>query len=112
VNEGEPSEAPPEAKAKPSKDHRGREMSVAIAQAERLEAKARSQRGRNLWVQVSRVGTLGWLLALPIVGGALIGHLIDRKLGTGLTFALGLLGVGLAMAGYALWRHADELPQD
>lgn len=112
--EGEPSEPEPTParQAGASKDRRGRDMSVAIAQAERLEAKARSQRGRSLWVQVSRVGTLGWLLALPIVGGALVGHLLDRRLDTGLTFALALLGVGLALAGYALWRHADELPQD
>lgn len=84
-------------------------IAAAIAESERLEREAKSHRARNLWVQVSRVGTLGWLIALPIVGGALLGHLLDRRLGTGLTFTLALLGVGLVLAGYALWRHTREL---
>ncbi len=93
-------------------DPHTRKMSEAIDRTAKLERKAASGRGRSLWVEVSRVGTLGWLLALPIVGGALLGHMIDRALGTGLSFALGLLGLGLAIAGYALFRHADELPKD
>lgn len=85
------------------------EISSAISELEELERRAQSSRGRNLWVQVSRVGTLGWLIALPIVGGALLGHLIDRRLDTGLTFTLALLMLGLVLAGYALWRHTREL---
>lgn len=93
-------------------EQRTRELAGSIDRTAARQRKAERERGRNFWVEVSRVGTLGWLLALPIVGGALIGHLIDRRLGTGSSFALGLLAVGLALAGYALYRHADELPKD
>lgn len=86
-----------------------REISAAISKQEELERRARTSRGRNLWVQVSRVGTLGWLIALPIVGGALLGNLLDHRLGTGVTFTLALLMLGLGLAGYALWRHTREL---
>lgn len=86
-----------------------RELAGSISALERLEQRARSSRGRNLWVQVSRVGTLGWLIALPIVGGALLGHLVDVRLGTRLTFTLALLMLGVVIAGYALWRHTHEL---
>lgn len=91
---------------------RTRELAGSIDRAAARKRKAEREHGRNFWVEVSRVGVLGWLLALPIVGGALVGHLIDRALGTGLSFSLGLLGVGLALAGYALYRHAEELPRD
>ncbi|PRP92588.1 putative F0F1-ATPase subunit [Enhygromyxa salina] len=93
----------------PPGDPHTREMAAAIVELEALERNAMTRRGRNLWVQVSRVGTLGWLIALPIVGGALLGSIVDRHLGTGLTFTLALLVVGVALAGFGLWRHAQEL---
>lgn len=103
----EPSRSPsssPERQTTPA-----REMVSAIAAADRLDREHRSHQGRNVWVQVARVGTLGWVLALPIVGGAVLGHFIDRRLGTGLTFTLALLLFGLATAGFALWRQTTEL---
>lgn len=98
----------PDAATPPARDKRAKDMAAEISKLETLEAEARTRRGRNLWVQVSRVGTLGWLLALPIAGGALLGHFLDRRLDTGLTFALALLALGIALAGYTLWRHANE----
>jgi ATP synthase protein I len=93
----------------PIDDHRGtREIEREISQLEQLEREAQTRRGRNLWVQVSRVGVLGWMIALPIVGGALLGHLLDRQLGTGLTFTLALLLLGVVIAGFTLWRHGQE----
>lgn len=98
--------ATPAADEPPLADPRTAEMAAAIAELESLEARA--GRSRNLWVTVSRVGTLGWLVALPIVGGALLGHLLDRRLDTGLTFALALMVLGIVLAGFTLWRHAQE----
>jgi ATP synthase protein I len=115
VNATPPAEAPAETEveAPPAEqvelDPRTRTVAAAIGELEALETKAKSTRGRNLWVTVSRVGTLGWMIALPIVGGALLGHYLDRLLGTGLTFTLALLTLGLVVAGFTLWRHAKEL---
>jgi len=92
----------------PRSDRETRELVGEISKLEQLEREAKTRRGRNLWVQVSRVGTLGWLIALPIVGGALLGHLLDRRLGTGLTFTLAMLLLGLVIAGFTLWRHGQE----
>ncbi len=95
----------------PPLDPRTRKLADAIAKTER-DQKAAIRRSRSMWVQVSQVGTLGWMLALPIIGGALLGHLIDRWLGTGLSFALAFLVLGLAVAGYALWRQVHDLDRD
>lgn len=84
------------------------------ALARRIEAQAR-QRARsrrekvgNLWQQVARVGTLGWMIVLPIVGGALLGHLLDRRFDTGVRWALALMSVGVVAGGFALWRAIQE----
>ena len=39
----------------------------------------------------------------------LLGHVVDRWLGTGSSFALALLGLGLVLAGYLLWRQITQL---
>nr|ACJ66831.1 ATP synthase subunit [uncultured bacterium pSY1435] len=93
-------------------EQRTRELAGSIDRTAARRRKAEHEHGPGFGVEASRIGTLGWLLVLPIVGGALIGHLIDRALGTGLRFSLGLLLIGLLLAGYALYRHTAHLPHD
>lgn len=73
----------------------------------RRDRAAREKRS-NLWTQITKVGTLGWVVALPIVGGALLGHFIDRRFGSGITWSLGLMFVGIVTGGYALWAELDK----
>mgnify|MGYP002636826717 CR=1 FL=1 len=75
-------------------------------QAERL--KAEREPVGSLWRTVAQVGTLGWLLALPPVLGAFLGHLLDMRLQTGITWALGLLFMGLLAGAYFFWRTVQE----
>ena len=42
--------------------------------------------------------SLGWMMALPIAGGILLGRWADHQFHTGSAWTLGLLGVGLAIA--------------
>ena len=77
---------------------------------ERLRA-SREPAG-SLWRTVAQVGTLGWLIALPPVLGAFLGHLIDMRLDTGITWAIGLLFLGLAMGGYFFWRTVVEAEEN
>lgn len=81
-----------------------RELDDRIARFARRRARARTRRGKSLWVQASTVGTLGWLLAMPIVLGALLGHLLDLYLGSGITWAMAFMFLGVLVAGYSLWK--------
>ncbi len=81
------------------------EQRITTAAARRRDAK--KARRSNVWTQAVRVGTLGWLIALPIVGGAALGHLLDRALGTGISFSLALLVVGVFTGGYVLWAEVN-----
>ncbi len=52
-----------------------------------------------------RATTIGWEIALPIVGGPLLGFFLDRRLDTSPRWTLILLGMGLLSAIAAVIRH-------
>ena len=52
-----------------------------------------------------RATTIGWEIALPIVGGPLLGFLLDRQLATSPRWTLILMGVGVLSAIAAVIRY-------
>jgi predicted F0F1-ATPase subunit len=42
--------------------------------------------------------SLGWLMALPIAMGVLLGRMVDDRLGSGYSWTLTLFGVGVMLA--------------
>lgn len=64
---------------------------------------------RNLWRLALRFLTLGSDLAVPIFGGVLLGHLLDRELGTGYAFTVGLLLLGIGVGYYNVVRAIQRL---
>ncbi len=47
---------------------------------------------------------VGWFVAICVVGGAVIGILLDKKLDTMPLFSLVFLTLGLVVALYGVWR--------
>ncbi len=62
-----------------------------------------------LWRETLSAINLGWELALPIFGGVLAGHFLDRWLQMGYVFTLGLLMMGIAAGFYNIWRFTQRL---
>ena len=58
----------------------------------------------NFWRLVATVSSLGWSMALPIVGGALLGSYLDRVTGQEFVWTVGLLFGGVAIAFYNLYH--------
>lgn len=70
-----------------------------------LERHARHDAGhREFWRSLGMIGAVGWPIALCAAGGAWLGHHLDRRLGTGLQFTLGLLTLGLVAGAWTAWR--------
>jgi F0F1-type ATP synthase assembly protein I len=65
--------------------------------------------GAPLWSEALRAASLGWDLAVPIFGGVLLGHVLDRWLETGYVFTLGLLLLGVATGFYNVFRAVQRL---
>jgi ATP synthase protein I len=63
----------------------------------------------TLWREALTALSLGWDLALPIFGGVLAGYWLDRWLGTGHIFTLGLLVLGVAIGYYNVARFIQRL---
>ncbi len=59
--------------------------------------------------EAARATTLGWDMALPIFGGVLLGAFLDRKLGSGYIFTVGLLFAGVGLGFFNLWRFEKRL---
>jgi ATP synthase protein I len=73
-------------------------------QAERRQA----TRGQRVWQGLAQVGTIGWMIALPAVGGAFLGRWVDGRYGAGIFWTLCLLGAGLALGCGAAWRTMNR----
>ncbi len=67
---------------------------------------------QGAWADALRAASIGWDLGLPICGGALLGHWLDGRFGTGyqVTFGLLMLGamVGFYNAGRTLAREIER----
>jgi len=80
----------------------------------------KQESGGAAWQEALRAMSLGWDLALPIFGGVLLGNLLDRWLGTGHIFTLGLLTLGIGVGYYNVVRfirridrkRIDEIAQE
>ena len=64
---------------------------------------------RAAWRDGLAAASLGWDLALPIFGGVLLGHLLDRQLGTRYAFTLGLLVLGIGTGFYNVARSIQRV---
>lgn len=63
----------------------------------------------SAWRGALTAATLGWDLVLPIFGGVLLGYLLDRWLGTGHIFTIGLLVLGIVVGYYNVFRFVQRL---
>lgn len=52
----------------------------------------------NFMNLIAEVSTLAWNLVIPIVGGVMLGHYIDNRNDSGVTWTLGLLVLGVIIA--------------
>jgi len=68
---------------------------------------------RGAWADALRATSIGWDLGLPICGGALLGHWLHRRFGTGYQVTIGLLALGVMIGFYNAWRTlAKEIERD
>jgi len=70
-----------------------------------LEVEKVTRRGRMFSARDLRATTIGWEIAIPIVGGPLLGFFLDRQYGTSPRWTLILLGVGILSAVAAVVRY-------
>src|SRR5512132_2242615 len=91
-----------------SQKWRGRRKSTSTGSTDKWPVPSRpdegatseAQRARraSFWQSMAYLTSVGWLMALPIAAGVLLGRLLDDRLGSGYAWTLALFGVGLLLA--------------
>jgi hypothetical protein len=61
------------------------------------------------WYFLGLVGQLGYSIALPIAGGAILGRIVDDKFGTYPRATLSLLLLGIVIAGIGFYTTIREV---
>lgn len=76
-----------------------------VREVRRQAERARQARELSLWQGLELAGAVGWMVAVPATLGALAGRAVDAACGTGISWTLGLLALGLALGCVSAWRH-------
>lgn len=87
-------------------------MNDRTEEAVRL-AEAREKAGRrdpepSLARRFGQIGVLGWMIVGPILLGVVVGRVLDRWLGTGITLTAALLMAGAALGLWLALRWMHE----
>ena len=83
-------------------------LQEAVKKRERREAALRAEGTRAPWQNVALIGSLAWLVVVPMLGGVLLGRWLDRVTGHLVLFsAVGIvLGVGFGF--WMAWQRASR----
>ena len=81
------------------------ELERAVERRRKRRAEWEREGERPLARNLALVGTLGWLIVVPALLGALGGHLLDHHAGTGVTFTLALILAGVVLGCWLAWSH-------
>ncbi|HEY7422944.1 MAG TPA: AtpZ/AtpI family protein [Gemmataceae bacterium] len=76
-----------------------------VREVRRQAERVRAARHLGFWQGLGLVGTVGWMVSVPGVLGALAGRWIDARFATGIQWTLGLLVAGLSLGCLSAWRH-------
>jgi ATP synthase protein I len=75
-----------------------------IHRAQRDEERAAVEKKRGLGATLALIGTLGWMIVLPPLGGLFLGRWLDRN-GDGAFWTLSLLFTGVAVGCWTAWHR-------
>lgn len=80
----------------------------SVRRARERRERAKQEGDRTLAQNLAWMGTLGWLIVVPMVGGMFLGRWLDHRFGTGVTFSMGLHVVGLFTGCWLAWRKVRQ----
>lgn len=85
-------------------DERFRRGDVRERTQRELNRFRRRDPGGRFWRSFALIGSVGWPIVLLATGGALLGRVIDDRLGTGIRFTLVLLTLGTVAGSLVAYR--------
>ena len=85
------------------KRHRDELPVELLARSERRKLRARRSRDDELWFGLGMFGLVGWSVAIPTLGGLVIGIAIDTRFESGYSWTLMFLMIGVIVGCLTAW---------
>lgn len=76
-----------------------------VQEVKRQADRAEQARRPDFWAGLGLIGTVGWMVSVPAVLGALAGRWIDAHSATGISWTISLLTLGIGIGCTGAWRH-------
>lgn len=83
-------------------------LDEAARNAMQREALRRRYPEPSLGRRFGEIGVLGWIIVLPLLGGLLAGHWLDRLFASGFLFTAALTIAGAALGFWMAFRWMQE----
>lgn len=77
----------------------------AVRQEQRRQARWKREGERPVWKNMSIMGSLGWLITVPILIGILTGRYLDGMTGQGIFWTASLIFLGAVIGFYLSWKR-------
>ncbi len=81
------------------------DLTAPVRERRRRDAFGRRHGERSIGQNIAMIGALGWLIVTPTLAGLFLGRLLDRSLGSGITWSAGLLFLGVVLGGWLAWQR-------
>ena len=72
------------------------------------ERKPRKEGERPLWLNLSMIGSLGWLVMIPTLIGVFAGRWLDHRFESGIFFSGALIFAGICVGSYLAWNRMNR----
>lgn len=72
------------------------------------ERQERLRDGPGVGATLATIGSLGWLVVVPLLLGIWCGRQLDRRWGTGITWTGAGVALGAALGVYLLWQALER----
>ncbi len=86
----------------------GEGFSRQTSRKEARKLKAKGRQGQGAWFGLGMFGLIGWSVALPALGGALLGAWIDRTWPSRYSWTLMLLLGGIILGALNAWYWVGQ----
>ncbi len=83
-------------------------MREAVRLREERARRWQEEGERPLWMNLSMVGALGWLIVVPTLLGVFIGRWLDHTFGTGILFTGAFIFIGVSLGGSLAWHRINR----
>jgi ATP synthase protein I len=89
----------------PEKPERLEELSEAVRIRQERRARWEREGERSVWKNMSMIGSLAWLVVVPMLLGTFFGRILDRTFSHGIFWTATMIFLGATFGCYLAWQR-------